>query len=802
MANLTSPGIQVTVSDESVYGPASAGSIPMLFIATGTDKTDPTSTETDGIAKYTKKAQAGKPILVTSQRELTQYFGNVDFRSVSGTVQQGDETNEYGLLAAYSFLGQSSAAYIVRGDVNLTQLRPASTAPTGAAINDTYWLNPTPSKFGIFERDTGNLNWVAITPSVEITSGGTPTTAVVNGAYLVAIELTATETTIQYMKGVAGSWADATLDFSPHYTEPTSPSAGDLWVKTTTPGVGVDLALKLYTTTGGSFSTAAVTYVQAAAPTGVVGDTNQDGTAGAARTLVEGDIWLDTASTSLVIRRYDLANTQWDNISTDSSVATGDFVMAVATTEPAGAAANGTVWHDPDVNELAIFEVANDSGVQKWQRVPTPTYATAAPTVGSAGAHWVDTNAANQPAIYRSNGVAWILKDNADQTTSAGVNFGDITDLDTAVAGFVASADVLAGGPNPLVLPIGTTGVNMCRSAGTVREYDATLTTAWKWRNKASNQADGSGSFGRKAQRSVVVSALQSSAAETSLREGTVAFSLIASPNYAEMFDEMVTLNSDRDETAFIIVDSPMRKNATEAVTWIGGTLATTNGEDGLVGANTYAAAYYPSVYTTDPTTGKNVVAPASHSVLYTMAYSDNVSFPWFAPAGLTRGVVQNASNVGYLNSESEFVALALTQGSRDAMYTAKLNPIARFPTEGIVVFGQKTLHSGASSLDRVNVARLTAYLRERFAVIGRPYLFEPNDESTRKNAAATYEGFMEGILAQRGVYDYAVQCDTTNNTTARIDANELWIDIALEPTKSAEFIYIPIRLVNTGELS
>ena len=115
--------------------------------------------------------------------------------------------------------------------------------------------------------------------------------------------------------------------------------------------------------------------------------------------------------------------------------------------------------------------------------------------------------------------------------------------------------------------------------------------------------------------------------------------------------------------------------------------------------------------------------------------------------------------------------------------------------------FGQKTLHAGTSALDRVNVARLTAYLRERFAVIARPYLFEPNDKSTRANAKATFDGFMSGVLQTRGVTDFAVVCDETNNTAARIDANEFWIDVAIEPTKSAEFIYIPIRIVNTGEL-
>ena len=162
MANLTSPGVQVSVTDESVYGPAGAGTVPMIFIATGEDKADPTSTESDGIAKYTKSAQSKKPILVTSQRELTQYFGNIDFRKVSSTVQQGDETNEYGLLAAYSFLGQASAAYIVRADVDLSELRPSSSAPTGAAANNTYWVNPTGASWGIFESD--GTSWSEKTP--------------------------------------------------------------------------------------------------------------------------------------------------------------------------------------------------------------------------------------------------------------------------------------------------------------------------------------------------------------------------------------------------------------------------------------------------------------------------------------------------------------------------------------------------------------------------------------------------------------------------------------------------------------
>ena len=814
MANLTSPGVQVTVTDESVYGPGGAGTVPMLFIATGEDKVDPTLTESDGIAKYTKSANSNKPILVTSQRELTQYFGNCDFRKVGGTVQQGDETNEYGLLAAYSFLGQAAGAYIVRADVNLSELRPQSAAPTGDPANNTYWLNPTGASWGIhnWESDGTQYSWTEKTPTVALcTAANTPATAVgAADTFLVEVVNSATTTTFDYYKSNGSAWvalSNANTTFAPHYSAPAE-VANNVWVKTTSPGGGLSVDLQLFTTVSGSFVKQSPVYSQDGTPAGTTADKFHDGTSATARSFSDGDIWFDFDDTTstIAVKRYDSVGSDWDNIATDATVATGGFVMSAATAQPTGNPVTGTLWHDPDVNELAVYEVEDDSGTQKWKRAADVQYTTTAPTSDTGGAaladgdYWVDTDASGYPVIYRHSGTAWVVKDNADQTTAAGVTFGDITANDTTADTFEAT--LLAGAPNPLTHPVKMTGINMCRSGNTVKEYDSTLTTTWKWRNKASNQADGSGSFGRLGQRKVVTTAMQASAAVAELREDTVAFRLIAAPGYTELYDEMVTLNADRDETAFIIVDAPFRLNATEAVAWKQGTSAAENGEAGLVTANTYSAVYYPHALTTNPATGDNVVAPASHIALYTYAYSDNASYQWFAPAGLTRGVVQNATNVGYLNSENEFVKLSLTQGSRDAMYAQKLNPIAKFPSEGVVVFGQKSMHASASALDRVNVARLTAYLRERFSVIARPYLFETNDAGTRANAKATFDGFLSNIMQQRGVYDFAVVCDETNNTAARIDANEFYVDVAIEPTKSAEFIYIPIRIVNTGELA
>ena len=174
---LVSPGVEVQVVDESAYGAPGAGTVPLLLIATRTDKADPTGSEADGIAKYTKKTQAGKPIKVTSQRELTQYYGNPTFtENSSGLIIQGSETSEYGLMAAYSYLGQGNTAYVVRADVDLAQLDSTATEPTAAyATGNGLWLDTDFSKYGIHQWDTTNSSWENKVPAVEVNSTGTQT---------------------------------------------------------------------------------------------------------------------------------------------------------------------------------------------------------------------------------------------------------------------------------------------------------------------------------------------------------------------------------------------------------------------------------------------------------------------------------------------------------------------------------------------------------------------------------------------------------------------------------------------------
>ena len=306
----------------------------------------------------------------------------------------------------------------------------------------------------------------------------------------------------------------------------------------------------------------------------------------------------------------------------------------------------------------------------------------------------------------------------------------------------------------------------------------------------------------RKAQRKAVAKGLQSAiTTNQDIRNETNRFNLLACPGYPELTDEMISLNTDRKETAFIVADAPFRlaADSTSTAAWANNTnVATENGEDGLVSSSAYMGVYYPHGLSSN-LDGSSVAVPASHIALRTIAYNDQVSFPWFAPAGFQRGLVSNASGVGYVDSKTgKWTPVSLSEGQRDALYSNKINPIGNFPGRGLAVFGQKTLNPTASALDRVNVARLVVYVRERLDDIVKPFLFEPNDETTRQNAKVLVDRFLGNLVTQRGLFDFLTVCDTSNNTAARIDRNELHVDIAIQPVKAVEFIYIPIRVQNT----
>jgi hypothetical protein len=206
-------------------------------------------------------------------------------------------------------------------------------------------------------------------------------------------------------------------------------------------------------------------------------------------------------------------------------------------------------------------------------------------------------------------------------------------------------------------------------------------TTAYspdRWVTVSPNNANGSGSFGRHAQRSFVVAGLKSAidTNQTIRDTDTLIYNLIATPGYPEVIANMVSLNTDRAQTAFVIGDTPFRLPATgtDLQAWgANANLATDNGDAGAVTYDEYAAMFYPSGYTND-NNGNYIVVPPSHMMLRTFVTSDQKSYQWFAPAGARRGIVDNATSVGYINTSGEFTPAALPQGLRDVLAGVKVN--------------------------------------------------------------------------------------------------------------------------------
>jgi len=201
-----------------------------------------------------------------------------------------------------------------------------------------------------------------------------------------------------------------------------------------------------------------------------------------------------------------------------------------------------------------------------------------------------------------------------------------------------------------------------------------------------------------------------------------------------------------------------------------------------------YAAVYGNWMAVADSYSGKQCWTPSSGFAAAAMARNDAVAFPWFAPAGFTRGLVSFANDI----------AVNPNQKQRDELYKANINPIAQFPGSGIVIFGQKTLQKKPSAFDRINVRRLFLSLERPTKQLARQFVFEQNSEFTRTRLVNALTPLFERAKNNEGLFDYLIVCDERNNTPAVIDANELVVDIYLKPTRTAEFILVNFYATRT----
>ena len=523
------------------------------------------------------------------------------------------------------------------------------------------------------------------------------------------------------------------------------------------------------------------------------------------------------------VRGYDLSNTN----------ATGPIVAADAPLTQTDTAESPLVYGDlwVDTGDLEnypkLYRWESSNGVDQWVAIDT-TDQTTQSGVLFADARWAPNGTtdpiadpeptitslltsdyldpdAPDPALYPQGMLLWNTRRSGYNVKSFQLDYFTTTATDYSIGVYSNTTAYVA---NDFVSY--DNGIYVCTAASTGNAPSNTaywdLIVLNTWLTASGNRPNGAMYAGRLAQRKMIVAAMKSGI-DTSVaaREEQNGFNIIATPAYPELTPNMIALSNERSNTLFVVADTPMRlgPDGNSLVEW-----ATNNNglglstEDGNSSTSNYAGAFYPSCLTTD-LGGNIVVQPPSHMMVRTILRSDAVSYPWLAPAGTRRGVVDNATAIGYINAVTgEFQQIGVSQSVRDILYERNINPITFIPGIGITNFGNKTTTTTTTALDRINVARLVCFLRGRLEEVGKLFLFDPNDQITRNSIANLCNSLMIDLIAKRAIYDYLVVCDLSNNTPSRIDNNELWVDIAIEPVKAVEFIYIPLRIKNTGAIA
>jgi phage tail sheath protein FI len=273
----------------------------------------------------------------------------------------------------------------------------------------------------------------------------------------------------------------------------------------------------------------------------------------------------------------------------------------------------------------------------------------------------------------------------------------------------------------------------------------------------------------------------------------TTALNLLANPNefrYNIISVPGLTIDAYPTPIGTLITNIEDRGDAIAVIdpSLYGSTVSTTIG-NAATQDSSYAAAYWPWCQTTDPNTGQLVWVPASTMIPGVYAYTDRVSEPWFAPAGINRGGLGTVRQV----------ERKLTQTDKDTLYTGKVNPLATLPGRGVVVYGQKTLQTKASALDRVNVRRLLISLKSYISQVADNLVFEQNTAATRNQFLSQVNPYLSSVVQRQGLYAYKVVMDDTNNTPDVVDRNQLVGQIYIQPTKTAEFIILNFNILPTG---
>lgn len=743
----------ITVSDESAYGAGTNAIVPLYVFATQSNKVLDSST--GEVAPGT--TIANELLVMTSQRDVVNTYGIPYFEKNEGTVQQGSELNEVGLLGLYSAMGSTALAYALRADIDLSQLKPSKEEPKSDPKNGAKWFDVDASTFAVYRCNGGTFN-----DPYKIRNWDRETVKIYDDVK-VDDEVEDDEGTIIYdVKDKHFYEVDAekkvqeieNLSFASYNFIPDG-EQDDIWVQTDKLSDGSKLIKKTYNATYGNWISSEMGfYKEDPADTTYILD---------GANIVIGE------NNGLTIKKY-VAETNTFIVDTNIKDSEEE------TLEPA---ADGTLWFDDNDN----VEILVNNGTS-WDKIADDHIFVQADEPEDAVDLdvWVDTNDTTYPTIYRKINGSWQLFDNTDQTSALGVLFADY--------------DEEEGTPKATSYPKGILLFDMKTSGNHIKKYNAEKS---EWENASGNAEDGSGLFGADAQRKMIVDALKGAInSSQELRSLEYDFFYACCPGYPEVDVALDELNSDKKEMFYIVSDTPKTlKPTVRAITdWGKGG----NGSHGLEGRtlrSMYMTRQYPPMGMSSNVDGTSVAVPTSICKMKNLL---NLPTGQIC-AGSQYGVVSNIGSTGYITEENEYAIVSVNEGLGEAIVAQAINPIMMRRNTGLLFWGENTENNGNTSLSDEHGVLTILRLKRELEEAVTPFFFRKNTSGTRGDFNYVLRTILNSYVANEEIYDYVLDTETPN-TAETISRKELHAVIALELVKGIEFIYIPISVVNTGTLS
>lgn len=741
----------IDIKDESAYGAGANAIVPLYVFATQSNKVlDSTTGE---VAPGT--TIANELLVMTSQRDVVNTFGVPYFEEKNGTIQQGSELNEVGLLGLYSAMGSSALGYAVRADIDLGQLKASKTEPRSKVANGTKWFDPMASTFAVFKQN-GNHSPIAIQNwekvDVIICEDKDELTDIEEGAIVFEVS------SMKFFEKTSDSWSDNNFMFRPHTDVPTLDeiAVNTVWVQTTTANNGTKLIKKTYNSTLQSW-VSSIMYSSDVESVNVKGmDKVYFGNPVEIKVYKDNEYVIDTEIKKQV-------------------------------EEPTDAPANGTLWFNDEI-KVDILVNKREGNTYSWVE-NEHTYVQAEEPTGDIASLsiWVDTNDTTYPTIYRYID-GWQMLDNSDQTTANGVLFADARHNTESL-----DPDC----PNPYAYPEYMVLFNTRLSTNNVKKYDA---EKGYWVTASGNASNGAGLFGTNAQRKMIVDALNGAVNSCEELSSTAYdFFYACCPGYPEVDVALSDLNTDKKEMFYIVSDTPKTlKPTVRAITdWGTGVNGTTHGLESRQIRNAYMTRQYPPMGMSSNVDGTSVAIPTSIAKMKNLL---NLPTGQIC-AGSQYGVISNIGSTGYITEENEYAIVSVNEGLGEAIVGQAMNPIMMRRNTGLLLWGENTENNGNTSLSDEHAILSLLRLKRELDEACTPFFFRKNTRATRDDFNYVLRTILNSYVANEEFYDYVLDTETPN-TAETISRKELHAVIAVEIVKGIEFIYIPISVVNTGTLS